>query len=158
LRETKKNWSRIVCSYQTLHTVDLIQILARHPLIRTESALKIAPANTRFLPLKKMARAKILSASCPRTPQTHKQKNSKHRLCPPPCPPDPYGAERPYAITLWRTPAKLTDNLAIHLLNTLIEAPCAIIITLNEIIAVPHLGGFYCHSPRRAAISSIRGE
>ncbi len=34
------NWSHIVCSYQTLHTVDLMQILTR----RTESALKIAPA------------------------------------------------------------------------------------------------------------------
>ena len=39
MRETKKNWSHIVCSYQTLHTVDLMQILARC----TESALKIAP-------------------------------------------------------------------------------------------------------------------
>ncbi len=43
----KKNWSRIVCSYQTLHTVDLMQILARHTLTRTESALKIAPAKNR---------------------------------------------------------------------------------------------------------------
>ncbi len=47
LQETKKNWSRIVCSYQTLHTVDLIQILARYPLTRTESALKITPAKNR---------------------------------------------------------------------------------------------------------------
>ncbi len=47
MRETKKKWSRIVCSYQTLHTVDLMQILARHTLTRTESALKIAPAKNR---------------------------------------------------------------------------------------------------------------
>ncbi len=44
LARNQKKWSRIVCSYQTLHTVDLIQILARHPLTRTESAIKIAPA------------------------------------------------------------------------------------------------------------------
>ncbi len=47
MRETKKNWSHIVCSYQTLHTVDLMQILARHTLTCTESALKIAPAKNR---------------------------------------------------------------------------------------------------------------
>jgi hypothetical protein len=44
LQETKKNWSRIICSYQTLHTVDLMQVLMRHTLTCTESALKIAPA------------------------------------------------------------------------------------------------------------------
>ena len=44
MQETKKKRSRIVCSYQTLHTVDLIQILTRHTLTRTDSALKIAPA------------------------------------------------------------------------------------------------------------------
>ncbi len=43
----QKNWSRIVCSYQTLHTVDLMRILARHTLTRTESALKIVPAKYR---------------------------------------------------------------------------------------------------------------
>jgi hypothetical protein len=37
----------IVCSYQTLDTVDLMQILTRHTLTRTESALKIAPAKNR---------------------------------------------------------------------------------------------------------------
>jgi hypothetical protein len=47
LARNKKNWSRIVCSYQTLHTVDLMQILARLTLTRTESALKIAPAKNR---------------------------------------------------------------------------------------------------------------
>ncbi len=44
MRETKKKCSCIVCSYQILHTVDLMQILARHTLTRTERALKIAPA------------------------------------------------------------------------------------------------------------------
>jgi hypothetical protein len=44
LQETKKNWSCIVCSYQTLHTVDLMQILGKHTLTCTESAIKIAPA------------------------------------------------------------------------------------------------------------------
>ncbi len=44
LTRNQKKWSRIICSCQTLHTVDLMQILARHTLTRTESALKIAPA------------------------------------------------------------------------------------------------------------------
>ncbi len=47
MQETKKNWSCIVCSYQTLHTIDLMQILARHTLTRTESTLKIAPVKNR---------------------------------------------------------------------------------------------------------------
>jgi hypothetical protein len=46
LARNQKKWSRIVCSYQTLHTVDLMQILARHTLTHTESTLKIAPAKT----------------------------------------------------------------------------------------------------------------
>ncbi len=33
-------------------------------------------------------------------------------------PHDPHGAARPYADTLWRTPAKLMGNLALTLLDT----------------------------------------
>jgi hypothetical protein len=47
LTRNQKNWSCIVCSYHTLHIIDLMQILARHTLTRTESALKIAPAKNR---------------------------------------------------------------------------------------------------------------
>jgi hypothetical protein len=47
LARNQKKWSRIVCSYQTHHTVDLMQILVRHTLTCTESALKIAPAKNR---------------------------------------------------------------------------------------------------------------
>ncbi len=47
LARNQKNWSRIICSYQTLRTDVLKRILARHTLTRTESALKIAPAKNR---------------------------------------------------------------------------------------------------------------
>jgi hypothetical protein len=44
-----------------------------------------------------------------------------------------YAAAGPIAITLWRTPTKLTGDLALPLLDTLFEAICAIFITFCPI-------------------------
>ncbi len=47
-------------------------------------------------------------------------------------------ATGPIAITLWRTPVKLTGDLALPLLDTPFEAICAIFITFNEMSTVLH--------------------
>jgi hypothetical protein len=59
-----------------------------------------------------------------------------------PCSPSPYAAAGPYAITLWRTPPKLTGDLALPLLDPPIEAYRVIFITLNEMSVVLHHSGF----------------
>ncbi len=49
---------------------------------------------------------------------------------------------RTFAVTLWRTPAKLMGNLALPLFDPPIEAARAILIILNEMSAVLHHSGF----------------
>jgi hypothetical protein len=59
-----------------------------------------------------------------------------------PCSSGPYATVGPIAITLWRTPTKLTGNLALPLLDTPFEAIWVIFITYNEMSTVLHHIGF----------------
>jgi hypothetical protein len=84
-----------------------------------------------MLPVAKTAPRQKLLAELTRDHNTQVKKLQKltrpaHR------PPDPHGVARPYAITLWRTPAKLAGDLALSLLNTPVEAHRAISIIFNE--------------------------
>ena len=56
--------------------------------------------------------------------------------------PQPYSAVRPYAFTLWRTPPKFTGDLALPLLDTPIEAACAVFIISNELSTALYPSGF----------------
>jgi hypothetical protein len=71
------------------------------------------------------------------------QKNSQKHVSGSPCSPRSYGAAQPYAITLWRMPAKLTGDLTLPLLNTPIKAARAIFIIFNELSAALHHSGFF---------------
>ncbi len=108
-------------------------------------------------------RSNILSAqkNCPPSEtMTHIYKNSKNSASTLPCTSSPHAAAGPSAITLWRTPTKLTGNLALPLLDTPLETSCAIFITFNEMSTVLHHIGFFamggggeesCSAPSAAA-------
>ena len=68
----------------------------------------------------------------------HTQKNSKTPTSALPCSSGLYAAKGPIAITLWRTPTKLTGDPNLPLLDTPIEAICVIFITFCEISTVLH--------------------
>jgi hypothetical protein len=59
-----------------------------------------------------------------KTPKTHASGS--------PLPPDPHGVARPYAIILWRTPAKLAGDINLPLLDTSVKAHRLIFIIFNE--------------------------
>jgi hypothetical protein len=75
---------------------------------------------------------------------TQAKKTPKTNTSGSPTSPDPHGAARPYAITLWRTPAKLMGDLALPLLDTPIEAPHAIFIIFNEYEGIPTPQQIFC--------------
>jgi hypothetical protein len=86
---------------------------------------------TTKLPVAKTAPRQKLLAELTRNHNT-KEKNSKNSRVRLTAPPNPHGVARPYAIILWRTPAKLAGDLALSLLNTPVEAHRAIFIIFNE--------------------------
>jgi hypothetical protein len=74
---------------------------------------------------------KLLAELTPR-PQHTSKKTPKTHAFGSPLPPDPHGVAQPYAIILWRTPAKLAGDIYLPLLDTPVEAHRAIFIIFNE--------------------------
>ena len=65
-------------------------------------------------------------------PQHTSKKTPKTHASGSPLPPHPHGVARPYAIILWRTPAKLAGVIDLPLLDTSVEAHRLIFIIFNE--------------------------
>jgi hypothetical protein len=87
-------------------------------------------SKTKLQVAKTAPRQKLLAELHTKTTTYSKNTPKTHASGSPP--PDPHGAARPSAATLWRTPAKLMGDLALPLLDTPIEAHRAIFIIFNE--------------------------
>jgi hypothetical protein len=84
------------------------------------------------LPHKKSVLQKILFAKQAPNHNTQAKKTPKTHASGSPLPPHPHGVARPYAIILWRTPAKLAGVIDLPLLDTSVEAHRLIFIIFNE--------------------------
>jgi hypothetical protein len=113
----------------------------------------------RKLQMKKTDRVQKLLVELQAKPNTQAKKTPKNMKWFSHAPPVPtYAATGPFAITLWRMPAKLTGNLAVPLLYSSIETDCAIFISFNEISTVLYHSGFIAVSIIAVAFSSIGGR